>query len=458
LVDHYLGRPAPGGITALQIDPTTFFLTVGTGLLTIAIVSIVPIWVTRRTPVSAATMGGQKGATDGPAQRNARTLLIAIEVAACLTLLVGAGLTIQSAVGMLRVDMGLDADDVIVGRFNLRQRGYPDAAARSAFYQRVLARSGEISGAQAIAFTNSWPLQEGLTRDVGPGESTAFPTRSGIVGVTPDYFNTLRISLQEGRLFAATDRVGTEPVVIVSRALAARLWGTTGAVGRQLRIAPAPNAPPTARTLTLTVVGVVGDIRHAHTDNDLADAYMPLLQSPSAGVFAYMRVSDAVSAERDLKRLLSSIDGEVAFSAPRRLAEILDVQRAGARFLAYLLVVFAVFAASLALVGIYGVVAYTVKQREREIAVRLAMGADGKRITRMFLGQGALVLTAGLVLGVGGALALGRILRAQLFGVQPTDPAVLVGMTLAFALCGLAAIAWPARAAASVDSATALKE
>ncbi len=246
--------------------------------------------------------------------------------------------------------------------------------------------------------------------------------------------------------------------MLVSRTLANRLWGTTGAVGRQLRIAPAQNSAPIARAVDRTVVGVVGDIRHAHTDTDVADAYLPILQSPFPGAFVYLRGPDPVSAERDLKRLLNSIDGEIAFGASRPLAEILDLQRAGARFLAYLLVVFAVFAASLALVGIYGVVAYTVKQREREIAVRLAMGADGNRITRMFLGQGALVLAAGLTLGIGGALALGRILRAQLFGVQPTDPAVLVGMTLAFALCGLAAIAWPAKAAASVDSATALKE
>ena len=297
-----------------------------------------------------------------------------------------------------------------------------------------------------------------MTRDVGSGDSNTFPLRSGIVGVSPDYFNVVRVPLHEGRLFTPADRVGTEPVGLVSRTLATRLWGPTGAVGRQLRVAPAANSPPSARPFTVTVVGVVGDIRHAHTDNDLADAYLPLLQSPTPSAFVYLRVSDAVGAERDLKRLLGSIDGEVAFGASRPLAEILDVQRAGARLLAYLLVVFAVFAASLALVGIYGVVAYTVKQREREIAVRLAMGADGRRITRMFLGQGAVVLAAGLMLGIGGALGLGRILRAQLFGVQPADPAVLLGMTIAFALCGLAAIAWPARAAAAVDSATALKE
>lgn len=455
---HYLGRPAPGGVTALGIDATTFLLALGTGMLTIAVASIVPILVTRRTPVAVATMAGQKGATDGPGQRHARTSLIAIEVAACLTLLVGAGLTIQSAVGMLRVDMGFDADGVTVGRFALRQSAYPDAASRANFYERVLARTGEIPASQGVAFTNSWPLQQGVTRDVGSGESGQFPLRAGIVGVSPDYFNVLRIPLHDGRHFTAADRAGSAPVALVSRTLATRLWGTSSAIGRQLRIAPAQNSPATARPIDLTVIGVVGDIRHVHTDNDLADAYMPLLQSPSPGVFAYMRASDGAAAERDLKRLLSSIDGEVAFGASRPLAEILDLQRAGARLLASLLVVFAIFAATLALVGIYAVVAYTVKQREREIAVRLAMGADGPRITRMFVGQGAVVLAVGLVLGLGGAVGLGRVLRAQLFGVQPADPIVLIGMTAAFAVCGLVAIAWPARAAASLNSAAALKD
>jgi predicted permease len=425
----------------------------------VAIASIVPIWVTRHTPVSLAMSGGQKGATDGPAQRHARTVLIAIEVAACLTLLVGAGLTIQSAVGMLRVDMGLDADGVVVGRFSLRQRAYPDAAARTGFYERVLARSGEVDHAQGMAFTNAWPLQQSMTRNVGGGDAREpFPTRAGIVGVSPDYFRVLRIPLLEGRLFTAADRVGSEPVALVSRTLARRLWGSASAAGQQLRIAPAQNSPASARPATVTVVGVVGDIRHAHTDDDLADAYVPILQSPSPGAFVYLRAADLLSAERGLKRLLASVDGDVAYGASRPLAEILDLQRAGARLLASLLVIFALFAATLALVGIYAVVAYTVKQREREIAVRLAMGADRGRITRMFVGQGALVLGAGLAIGIAGALALGRVLRAQLFGVEPADPTVLAGMTMAFALCGLAAIAWPARAAASLDSATALKE
>ena len=129
---HYLGRTAPGGMTAVAIDPSTMGLTLAAGVLAIAICSLVPIWITRRTPVSLALTGGQKGATEGPMQRRARAVLIAAEVAACLTLLVGAGLTIESAARMLRVDMGLDVTGVWVGRFALSQRASPDDAARSA--------------------------------------------------------------------------------------------------------------------------------------------------------------------------------------------------------------------------------------------------------------------------------------------------------------------------------------
>ena len=159
VMDHYLGRGVPGGAAALAINGTATLVTVAVTLIVIGICAIVPILVGKRTPVSLALSGGQKGSTEGPAQRRARSILIAVEVAACLTLLVGAGLTIQSALGMLRVDMGLDAEDVLVGRFSLRQRAYPNAAARTEFYERVLARAGGLPGVQGIAFTTSWPLQ-----------------------------------------------------------------------------------------------------------------------------------------------------------------------------------------------------------------------------------------------------------------------------------------------------------
>jgi putative ABC transport system permease protein len=311
----------------------------------------------------------------------------------------------------------------------------------------------------SIAFTNAWPLQQSQLRDVGTGGAASFQTRAGIVGVSPDYFTALSISIQAGRAFNGGDRMGSAPVAIVSRTLASRIWRNDNPIGQSLVMSPAGGAPATARPATFTVIGVASDIRHTHTDDDLADAYVPLLQSPSPAVFAYLRVSgNEATAERELQQLLASVDPDVGFAMVRPLADILDEQRAGARLLATLLVVFAAFAAALALVGMYGVIAYTVKQREREIAVRMAIGADRQTIARLFLRQGAMVLALGLVVGVGGSLALGRVLQTQLFNVPATDPLMIAGAAAAFALCGFAAIAWPARAAASLDPAQVLKE
>ena len=454
VMDQYLGRPAPGGVGALQMNAAVVAGAVAIGMLAVAMCSIVPLWVARRGSLSLAISGGQKGATDGPAQRRARSVLIVIEVAACLTLLVGAGLTFQSAVRMLSVDMGLDATGVLVGRINLRQGSYPDSAARLAFYERVFERARDVTGLQTIAFTNSWPLQASPARDVGDGASSLPPsTRAGLVAISPGYFEALRIPVHGGRAFTSQDRVGTELVAVISRSLARRLWQDGNPVGRQLLVAPAPNSPPDAKAIRRVVVGVVGDTRHSHTDKELADVYVPILQYPSPGAFVYLPTRDA----REFRRVLASIDGEVALGMARPLGDILEAQRAGSRFLASLLVVFGVLAAVQALVGIYGVVAYTVRQREREIAVRLAIGADRRAITRMFLWQGAVVLVTGLVLGVLGSVVLGRVLGAQLFEVRPADPAVIAVTTLAFAMCGLLAVGWPARMAASTDPAAALK-
>ena len=186
---------------------------------------------------------------------------------------------------------------------------------------------------------------------------------------------------------------------------------------------------------------------------------IPPPQFPSPAPFMYVRAPGVLPrVEQDLREVLARLDSDMALAPPRLLADILDQQRAGSRFLASLLAVFAGLAAILALVGIYGVIAYTVRQREREIAIRLAVGADRGMITRLFLRQGAVVLGMGLALGVGGALLLGRVLQTQLFDVRATDPVAIVAVAVPFAICGLLAIGWPARSAASVDPAAALKD
>jgi putative ABC transport system permease protein len=455
MAGRYLGRGAPGGLHALEINPLAVAISFAVGTIVVVICSLVPTWIARRTPAGLAVSSAQKGATDGPSPQRARAVLIVVEVAACLTLLAGAGLTIQSAVRMLQVDMGLHTDNVIVGRYSLRPRAFADAAARAAFHERVLGRAAGLAGIERVGFTTAWPLQQAMMRDVAAAGGGR--TRSGVVGMSPDYFQVVRIPMHAGRGFGAADRLGAPAVTIVSRTLAARLWPQGDAIGQTLTVLPPPGAttPPSV----LTVVGIAGDVRHTHSDDDLADLYVPLSQTPLASVFVYLRTNgDAPAAEREFQRLLTAIDGEVAFAAARPLGDILDQQRAGAKLLASLLVVFAIVAAALALLGIYGVIAYAVKQREREIAVRIAIGADRATITRLFVREGALLLVSGLGLGIAGAVALGRLLRSQLFNVAAADPFVIGMVTCAFAICGLAAVAFPARAAASLDPAAILKE
>jgi putative ABC transport system permease protein len=460
LMAEHLGRSAPGGVGVLAIGGQALVGALLIGLFVTGLCSAVQIWTSSRTPVALALSGGQKSATAGPRQRHAHALLISVEVAACLTLLVGAALMLQSGLRILSVDMGLQTRDVLVGQLSLNQQRYPDGPSRSAFFDRLDSDLSALPGVRSVAFTNAFPLQAAPTRDVardGPGIGAS--SVAGLMAVSPEYFAALSIALDDGRAFTSADRQGAENVAIVSRTLAAALWPGRRAIGERVRIAPPQGAPRDQPAASFVVVGVAGDVRHVHTDEALADVYVSLLQFPAPAAVLYVNAPNpAPRFEQDLRDVLARVDRDLALAVPRPLTEILDQQRAGPRFLGWLLSVFALFAAVLALVGIYGVIAYTVRQREREIAVRIAVGADRGIITRLFLRQGGAVLAMGLGLGVGGALLLGQLLESQLFGVRPADPVAIVAVTLSFALCGLIAIGWPARAAASTDPAKALKD
>ena len=455
VLERSLGRGAPGGPGELRIDAMALGAGLAAGVLVIVVCCAAQLWTSRRAPLTQALAGGQKGASAGPQQRRAHATLIALEVAACLTLLAGAALMIQSGLRILAVDMGLETRDVLVGRLSLSQAKYPDAARRNAFFDRVVSGIHEAAGPRGVAFASAWPLQAAPARDVSADAANAVPVRAGLFGVSVAYFETLSIAIDDGRAFTTQDNPGTEPVAVISRTLAARVWPGRRAVGERLRVAP---QNPQGTATSFLVIGVAADVRHTHTDQDLADVYVAFRQFPAPAPFMYVRTTGAdARIVRDLRDLLTRLDPDMALGTPRPLSDILDQQRAGSRFLATLLSVFALLAAALALVGIYGVIAYTVRQRQQEIAIRLAIGADRNAITRLFLRQGAIVLTAGLAVGVGGALMIGRILQTQLFHVRAFDPVALAAVTVPFALCGLLAIGAPARAAASADPATALK-
>jgi hypothetical protein len=236
--------------------------------------------------------------------------------------------------------------------------------------------------------------------------------------------------------------------------LANRLWPRRRAIDEQLTIElEGPGQRVSAR-----VVGVVNDVRQSHSDVDLSDLYLPLMQRPGRFAFLYIRAPRASGWETELRTTVARVDPEVALGAPRALTLGLEQERARPRFLAYLLSTFALIAGILALVGMHGVIAYAVRQRQREIAVRMAMGANRRSVATLFVKQGGVVLAAGLVAGMAGAIGLGRVLQSQLFGVLPAEPRLLGAAAVLFGLTALAAMLWPAWRAASTDPVLVLKE
>lgn len=459
LAGRQLGRAVPGGPNALHMDGFVLLGVGIAGLVIVIICSIVPIWASARSAASLPLASSQKGATGSRAQQRARMSLVTTEIGACLALLVCAVVMVQSGLRILNTDIGIRTEGVQVTTVSLREASYPDVASTVAFFDRVTADTMGVSGLKGVAYTNSWPLQAAPQREVRSDDSTdSRPSRASLQTVSASYFDVLDIPIADGRAFSASDTVAGPRVAVVSATLAARTWPGQRAVGRRLRVLPPPAEPAGTPPDEFEVVGVAADTRHSHTDEDTADVFVPLSQRGAIAPFVYLRADGNPSAVfTQFRSILARIDDEAVTGSLRPLADILDQQRAGPTFLAQVLMVFAGMATLLALLGLHGVIAYAVGQRRREIAIRMAVGASRGSITALFLRQGAVMVAAGLTAGIAGAVALGRLLQSQLFGVTANDPS-LIGLTAAaFGLCALLASFGPARKAAKADPATALK-
>jgi putative ABC transport system permease protein len=460
VVEQQLGRPAPGGPSAVSVDLAVLAAVGVVTLLISAVLALAPLLATSRQALFAMMRRGRQSGPEGSRGRRTRLVLISLEIAGSLTLVVGAGLTARTVMRMLEVNMGLEPAGVITGAIALRERRYPDAAARQAFYHRLTHALEQTSGVMSAALSYPPPLGE---LDPRPVETeTAMGTsrsRAGMFVVTPGYFTTLEIPLLLGRVFTDQDRGARAPVALVSETAARQLWPGGAALGKGIRVTAPGFMTNQAPPVTRTVVGVVGDVRHSPADDQVADVYLPWLQTP--GRFAGLMVRAPGSAQAwlgNLRRMLREIDPEISLDQVRLLDEAAREQLARPRFLAALFAAFGGFATTLGLIGVYAVIAYAVKQREHEVAVRMAVGADAGAVIGLFARDGAVVLLIGLAVGTLGAVGLGRVLEAQLYGVRAVDPLTLVATSLGLAVACGAAIWWPARRASRTDPAIALRE
>jgi putative ABC transport system permease protein len=454
-IQQQLGRRVPGGLSALALDGWSVAAAVLVGLATVSICTLVPLATITRSSLTGALQGSGRSATEGRSGRRLRASLITLEIAVSLALMGGSALMLRTVAGLAAVDLGFDAERVILASITLRQNRYPDPAARHAVFESMASRFGALPGAQAVGLTSAWPMQP--PRAVGVSADSGQDGRAGLHYINDGYLDALQVPLAAGRAFSSRDRSGTAPVALISESLARRLWPSGDSLSRTI-VVEEDRGGETPDRVSREVVGVVRDVRQGPQDQDQSDVYVPLLQSPGRFAFVLLRTDgDPAAHVTAFRSAVRELDPELAVQNARPLQIVVDESAARPRAIAWLLSSFAMMAAVLALVGVFGVVSHAVRQREREIAIRMALGADPARLTRLFLKQGVSVLAAGLLLGLAGALATGRLIESQLFGITASDPLALAAAAAAFAAVATAAIWWPSRRAAATDPAIALR-
>jgi putative ABC transport system permease protein len=389
-----------------------------------------------------------------------RSALVLGEVALAFVLLAGASLLLRSFDRLQQVDPGFSAERVLTARVTLPRLKYPAPAGWHAFGEQLLDRIAAEPGVLEAALVSDAPLGDSppyLSFDIqgaeapGPGavrDAALFTT-------SPGYFETLRIPLLRGRFYDASDRPGTETVAVVSQAAAERYWKGGDPLGTRITL----DDPRDPEARWLTVVGVAGDVLHQRLNEPAyPQIYIPFGQAPVRSmVLAVRTAGDPASLVPAVRRALADRDRDLPLADVSTLEERRAVSLARPRVNATVLGGFALAALVLAAVGIYGVVAYGVVQRTRELGIRMALGAGGSALLRMVIREGMAPVLGGMAVGLVGALAAGRLLRSLLFGVGAGDPVTLLLVTCFLVGVALAAMYLPARRAAGSDPMVALR-
>jgi predicted permease len=379
-----------------------------------------------------------------------RQVMIATEVAVSVVLLVCAALLVQSIRDLQGATRGYSTDNVSL----MRMRGLGVGRALGVVYQQYLDRIAEVRGVAAAAIASS-PLP-GLPESgfsiggLSAGASTADGTSYSMV--SPGYFSVLGIPLLEGRVFTASDTPDRQPVAIVNEELARRLPPGESILGRQVRAGAGP------RAATLTIVGVVGNVRPLFQTGDLPQIFVPVAQQDEPSVALLVRTRPGETAPIDaVKRAIWSVSPAQAVFGVEPLADAVSGRMADHRATAMLLGGFALLALVMSVTGIYTVVAYLISRRTREIALRRAIGATAGNVAALLAGQTLWWTVAGVLAGVGGAIALSSVLRGVVAGVAPLAPALVIGVCGIYLVVVAVAMAVPTSAAMRIDPATALR-
>lgn len=460
-----LEKLIPGGLAlpTLSIDLRILAFTIGISILTGILFGLAPAITTSRTELHDTLKQGGRGSA-GTRRQWLRDVLVVSEVALALLLLTGAGLMIQTLRNLENVDIGMRRDHLLTLGTDLPQSRYPDFAKRSSFYRAVLEKARAVPGVINAAYTSNLPLTtmgntsgylfDGQTWSDNDGQDALFRV------VTPSFLDTMRASLREGRWFTQDDRSNTQPVMVINETFANRHWAGQSPIGKRFHVSFNGGKPEDRRWLT--VIGVIKEIRERGIDIGLKQAmYMPEAQAelywPKPSDLAIRISVDPQSVTNAVRQAIWSIDRDQPIARVRTMDEVSDRQLEARSQQMTLLTTFAALALILASLGIYGVLSYAVAQRTQEIGVRMSLGATPQSIVGLVLNRGLALTAVGLVLGIIGSLAAGRMVKTMLFGIKEQDPTTLVAVSLVLLIVAAMACLIPALRASRVDPVIALR-
>ena len=438
-----------------QVLAFTAVIAVATGLLA----AFAPaLKLTGRRAGHALKAGSSRGHSN--ADGRVRNLLVVSEVALAFMLLIGAGLLMRSLGGLRQVDPGFDPSKTLTAVVQIPNAKYPDEARRNLFFQEALERVKTLAGVESAAWIDNVPFDNGGSlqyvhpEGMPPKQESELPVVA-LRMPSPGYFTTARIPFLTGRDFADSDTLGSPRVVIVSDRTAKRFWPNENAIGKRLTLTMITKEPA-------EVVGVVGEVKHealdAHEANSETTVYAPGAQFGRSGSTIVMRTAVAPeSLERGLITAIRAVDPEQPVLNIRTMDAIVEASLGQRPIAMQLIAAFALLAVILASVGIYSVLAYAVRQRTREIGIRMALGATGDRVVRRIVFDGLRPTLVGIAAGAALALLLSGLVSAMLYGVSRYDPLTFAGVAALMVLVGIVATIVPAYRATRVDPIATLR-
>ncbi len=457
-----LAELVPEGLSATvvpQLDLRVLLFALGLSAITGLAFSIIPAWRASRVSLHDALKQGGRGGVGGRSART-RDALVVLEVAAALVLLTGAGLMLRTVANLKNIEVGFRPDHLLTMRTTLPRVKYEDAAARIGFYHRVVAGVRALPGVRNAAYASTLPFLsmgntngfevEGIARPAGdPGDALLRVATAG-------YLDVLGVRMMEGRGFSASDGRDAPPVIVINETFAKLYFPRGGALGHRVALS-------TRERVWRTIVGVVRDVHERGYELEMKPGvYLPFEQITDTWALPEMLVvrtaGDPGAMTSAVRAVVASVDPEQPVAAVRSMDEILALSVADRHQQMTLLTAFASLAVLLAAIGLYGVLAYAVTQRTREIGVRMALGAKASGVAGAFVVRGLILTAAGLAVGLAASLGLSRAMTTLVYGVTATDPLTYAGVAGLLTLIAAAASWIPARRAARVDPITVLRD